>query len=214
VAAPLAGSHWTLKVEYVSDAPPVAGAPPAPQNPPPPPGIPGPDKLLQLSSLACWRDAKLTRVAASWSDGSREEGYIAGNRAYIQDTKSGKILVLWTADSADIAACAFYAGGYPGTSWITLGDYVGAESIKNKLCYKFHRAGIYNAEQAMPEMTAWIGADDKIPVRLLLGNAQVDFSPVNSWAGPVEVPAEVRARMDSASQEDRALEALRRLGNP
>ncbi len=151
------------------------------------------------------------RIVVTWSDGSKEEGYVLGKRVFRKDPKSGIVTVVQVGDDPDVAAGAFYAGGYPGLSWIAAGNYVGTESVDKQLCDKFHRDPI-SGESWSPEMTAWIAVDDKAPVQARLGDVLCRYSPAVPWNESVRPPPDVAEKMAEVAREDQALEALRGAG--
>ncbi len=201
VAAPRPNTHWEMRIEYKPDAPPTRSASMSGIAAPAPAGT-----VHQPTVIACWRDAKQGRIVITWNNADETEGYIADGRVFIKAPNG--VAAAQAADGGDMATSAFYARGYPETSWVALDHYRGTETINAKPCYKFHRDAVYGMEVSTPETTAWISVVDKTPVRVLLGNALCNYSAITPWDGPVSLPPDVRAKIQIVSREDRALEAL------
>jgi hypothetical protein len=150
VATPQSTAQWSVVVKY-----PAASASAS---------------LRHAVQIKYQHNADMTFVSVDWSDGTKNEGYVKGDKVIFVDPKHE---TCYTAPAQDTdLSSPIFVFGFPGTAWITKADYQSAELIDGEPCYRFYReAQGLNTEMPIPAHTAWIRARDKMPVRVKIGDA-------------------------------------------
>jgi len=154
--------------------------------------------------------AEVTFVSAEWSDGTKNEGYVKGDKVIFADPKHETCYTIPAQD--DDLSSPVFVFGYLGTDWINQADYQGSELIDGEPCFRFFKdAQGLNTESPIPAHSAWIRARDKVPVRVKIGDTLFLYSPITAALSPLIIPPKVRAYMEVVEVQQSALNLLRQL---
>ena len=199
VATPRAGTSWQITVRLTS---PAKHGPAEKKSAARPARIP--------TCIVAHRGANLTEIEVTWSDGTKTNGYVQGDR-FIQKAATGTISASAVEDQE--YALPIFTRGYQGTAWVNLSGYKQVEAVGKKQAYKY--AGHFETEVAgdtpvQEELDAWIGVEDGVPLRVVMGPLVYTFGPVVEENEPVELPPDLKAFLENVSKQEDAQESMRK----
>jgi hypothetical protein len=130
-----------------------------------------------------------------------------------KDPKTGKLVSTYVEDVNYLNP--YFVRGFPGAIWITLNQYQGIQKIGDVTCYKFVRPParapnvLVNGDFPLPEFTALINVANKVPVRINLGIAVYQYSPMQPINPDLDVPPDVAKFLAEVGKEQNSLEIMR-----
>jgi hypothetical protein len=154
----------------------------------------------------------VTEIVLTWSDGTKTEGYVFGDRLLERNAETGTISSQQVQDKDPVFPV--FTKAYPGVSWISAANYKGPQSVGKQECDYYAdstRSAAPPDLGAPPEkLEAWISRRERVPLRIKLGDVTYDYGPIEEAASEIELPTDVAAFAKEVNKEANALEIMRR----
>ncbi len=144
----------------------------------------------------------MRRDIVTWSDGTTTEMWFSKGLE-LRGASSGHVAVIATNDPD-----SQFFGGYkdfPELAWVGLKHFSGIEVVGGKACFVYRYQSEPQSHDEIPtevggfladQRTAWIDAETLLPVRLLLGKVDHEFSHKASGSPLPRMPDQFGAAVD------------------